>query len=150
MFVAHMFPRSRGRLTLQDSDPSTSLVIDTGYFTDPEGDDIAELMEGVAIGREIARQPRLAALIGPELDDTASSVSAEHVGCVSLHYYHPVGTCKMGPASDAAAVVDSTGRVHGAEGLYVADASIMPAIPRANTNLPTLMVAEKIVAGFDD
>ena len=149
MFVAHMFPRSRGRLTLQDSDPSTSPVIDTGYFTDPEGDDIAELMDGVAIGREIARQPRLAALIGPELDDTASSVSAEHVGRVSLHYYHPVGTCKMGPASDAAAVVDSTGRVHGAEGLYVADASIMPAIPRANTNLPTLMVAEKIVAGFD-
>ncbi len=149
MFVAHMAPQSRGRLTLQDSDPTTSPVIDTGYFTDPGGDDIAEVMDGVAIGREIARQPRLAALIGAELDDTASIVSAEEVGRASLHYYHPVGTCKMGPASDAAAVVDSAGRVHGAEGLYVADASIMPAVPRANTNLPTLMVAEKIVAGLD-
>ena len=149
MFVAHMSPRSRGRLALRDIDPSSSPVIDTGYFTDADGDDIAELMDGVAIGREIARQPPLAELIGEELADTASIVSAEEVGRFSLHYYHPVGTCKMGPDSDAGAVVDSSGRVYGAEGLYIADASIMPAVPRANTNLPTLMVAEKIVAGLD-
>ena len=122
-------------------------MIDTGYFTDADGDDLAELMDGVAIGREIARQPPLAGLIGEELDDTASIVSAAEVGRFGLHYYHPVGTCKMGPGSDAGAVVDSSGRVYGAEGLYVADASIMPAVPRANTNLPTLMVAEKIVSG---
>ena len=64
----------------------------------------------------------------------------------SLHYYHPVGACKMGPDSDPAAVVDSTGKVHGLDNLYVADASIMPVVPRANTNLPTLMLAERIVA----
>ncbi len=149
MFVAHMAPRSRGRLALRDIDPSSSPVIDTGYFTDADGDDLTELMDGVAIGREIARQPPLAGLIGEELDDTASIVSAEQVGRFGLHYYHPVGTCKMGPGSDAGAVVDSSGRVFGAEGLYVADASIMPAVPRANTNLPTLMVAEKIAAGLD-
>ena len=149
MFVAHMAPRSRGRLALRDIDPSSSPVIDTGYFTDADGDDLAELMDGVAIGREIARQPPLAGLIGEELDETASIVSAEQVGRFGLHYYHPVGTCKMGPGSDAGAVVDSSGRVYGAEGLYVADASIMPAVPRANTNLPTLMVAEKIAAGLD-
>ena len=149
MFVAHMAPRSRGRLALRDIDPSSSPVIDTGYFTDPEGDDLAELMDGVAIGRDIARQPPLAGLIGEELGDTAGIVSAEEVGRLGLHYYHPVGTCKMGPSSDAGAVVDSSGRVYGAEGLYIADASIMPVVPRANTNLPTLMVAEKIVAGLD-
>jgi 5-(hydroxymethyl)furfural/furfural oxidase len=58
--------------------------------------------------------------------------------------FHPVGTCRMGAASDAAAVVDTTGRVHGIQGLRVADASVMPEIPRAGTFLPTVMVAEKI------
>jgi 5-(hydroxymethyl)furfural/furfural oxidase len=58
--------------------------------------------------------------------------------------FHPVGTCRMGAAGDAAAVVDTTGRVHGIQGLRVADASVMPEIPRAGTFLPTVMVAEKI------
>jgi 5-(hydroxymethyl)furfural/furfural oxidase len=56
--------------------------------------------------------------------------------------YHPSGTCRMGPASDGAAVVDSDCRVHGVDGLRVVDASVMPTIVRANTNLPTLMIAE--------
>ena len=55
--------------------------------------------------------------------------------------YHPVGTARMG--TDEMAVVDPQLRVHGVDGLYVADASVMPVIPRANTNIPTLMVAEK-------
>lgn len=59
-------------------------------------------------------------------------------------YRHAVGTCRMGPADDPLAVVDADGRVHGLSGLRVADASVMPTIPRANTNLPTLMLAEKL------
>jgi 5-(hydroxymethyl)furfural/furfural oxidase len=62
------------------------------------------------------------------------------VSCV----YHPVGTCKMGKLTDPDAVVDSSGCVYGVEGLRVADASIMPSIPRGNTNIPTIMVAEKL------
>ena len=134
---------------MRDADPQISPVIDTGYLTDTEGDDIAALMEGVTISREIAARPRLAELIGKELDDTANVDSVEAVRRNSLHYYHPVGTCKMGPDSDPAAVVDPTGKVHGLDNLYVADASIMPAVPRANTNLPTLMLAERIVASLD-
>ena len=99
--------------------------------------------------REIARRRPLAELIGMELEATAGIVTAEDLRRNSLHYFHPVGTCKMGPHSDPAAVVDSMGRVHGAEGLYVADASIMPVVPRANTNLPTLMAAERIAATLD-
>ena len=59
-------------------------------------------------------------------------------------YHHPVGTCAMGPHPEAGAVVDATGLVHGVTNLWVADASIMPNIPAANTHLPTLMLAERI------
>jgi 5-(hydroxymethyl)furfural/furfural oxidase len=58
--------------------------------------------------------------------------------------WHPCGTCRIGRPDDAGAVVDPQGRVHGATGLWVADASVMPEIPRANTNIPTIMIAEKI------
>ena len=58
--------------------------------------------------------------------------------------FHPVGTCRMGVASDRQAVVDPAGRVRGVGGLRVVDASIMPTVTRGNTNIPTLMVAEKI------
>ena len=149
ILVANMAPRSRGHLTLRDADPQSSPVIDTGYLTDPEGDDIAVLMDGVTMIREIAARPSLARLIGKKLDDTANVVSIEAVRRNSLHYYHPVGACKMGPDSDPAAVVDPTGKLHGMDNLYVADASIMPDVPRANTNLPTLMLAERIVASLD-
>ena len=149
MYVAHMAPLSRGRLTLRDSEPQSSPVIDTGYFTDSGDEDLAVLMDGVAMTREIARQRPLAELIGTELGETAGMVTAEELRRDSLHYYHPVGTCRMGPDSHPAAVVDPMGRVHGAQGLYVADASIMPVVPRANTNLPTLMVAERIAAALD-
>jgi choline dehydrogenase len=60
------------------------------------------------------------------------------------HYYHPVGTCRMGPAGDRSAVVDSRGRIHGLDNAYIADASVMPVIPRANTNVPALVVGERI------
>ena len=149
IYVAHMAPQSRGLLTLRDSDPKSNPVIDTGYFTDSGDRDLAVLLDGVALTRKIARQQPFAELIGRELEETAGMVTAEDLRRNGLHYYHPVGTCKMGPASDPASVVDSTGKIHGVEGLHVVDASIMPTVPRANTNLPTLMVAERIVAGLD-
>ena len=63
-------------------------------------------------------------------------------------FYHPAGTCRMGGSDDPGAVTGPDGRVHGIEGLRVVDASLMPAIPRANTNLPTIMIAEKIAADW--
>jgi 5-(hydroxymethyl)furfural/furfural oxidase len=69
---------------------------------------------------------------------------AEHIRENIAGMFHPVGTCRMGSASDRHAVVDAAGRVHGVGGLRVVDASIMPTVPRGNTNIPTIMVAEKI------
>jgi 5-(hydroxymethyl)furfural/furfural oxidase len=75
---------------------------------------------------------------------------AEHIRENVAGMFHPVGTCRMGRANDPAAVVDSAGRVYGIEGLRVVDASIMPTLPRGNTNLPTIMLAEKISAAMAD
>lgn len=58
--------------------------------------------------------------------------------------WHASGTCKMGDAKDVMAVTDNAGLVHGAQGLRVVDASLMPRLPSANTNIPTIMMAEKI------
>lgn len=71
---------------------------------------------------------------------------AEHVRSNVAGTFHVCGTCRMGPADDPQAVVDSSGRVYGVEGLRVADASVMPTVPRGNTNIPTIMVAERLAA----
>ncbi len=148
--VANMAPQSRGRLALTSADPLAAPAIDTGYLSDPEGRDAAVLLSGLEIARDCARQSPLAELIGTELPATAGAVDGETLRRASLHYYHPVGTCRMGPASDPAAVVDARGQVHGADNLFVADCAIMPVIPRANTNLPALVVGERIAAWLTD
>jgi choline dehydrogenase-like flavoprotein len=72
-------------------------------------------------------------------DDAALARAAGDIGTT---IFHPVGTARMGPAADPAAVVDAQLRVHGIDGLRVIDASIMPTITSGNTNAPTLMIAE--------
>jgi choline dehydrogenase len=79
----------------------------------------------------------------PLIDPGLLRHSAPDLPQLVVPYQHPVGTCRMGPATDPHAVVDQTGRVHELESLVVCDASIMPAIPSANTHLPTSMVAER-------
>ena len=143
--VANMTPLSRGTLRLTSDEPTAHPIIDTGYLTDADDEDLAVLMNGMELAREIAQHQPLASLIGDELPSSAQCVSNEDVRRSSLHYYHPVGTCKMGPCSDPQAVVDELGKIHGTDNVYVANASVIPTIPRANTNLPTLVVAERIV-----
>jgi choline dehydrogenase len=142
--VANMAPRSRGRLQLVSSDPAVLPRVDTCFLSDPEDVDATIMMDGIEIAREWARHGALGALSGQELDVTAQAISRDALRRICAHYFHPVGTCRMGPAADPESVVDRHGRVHGWDNLYVADASIMPVIPRANTNLPTLVVAQRI------
>ena len=144
--VANMIPLSRGSVQLTRADPFATLKIDTAYLSDPEGRDLAILWNGIEMIRDYARQAPLADLIGEEISPTAKYKTPEDVRRDNLHYYHAVGTCKMGPRSDPAAVVDPRGKVHGLDNLYVADASIMPVVPRANTNIPALVVGERISA----
>ena len=149
--ACNMAPRSRGTLRLASPDPTVAPIMDHGYLTDEDDHDLEVLLDGVEIVRSLAAQPPLAGLLGretgPSLDlDRQALRAAVRANCV--HYYHPVGTCRMGPASDPLAVVDNRGRMHGLEGVRVADASIMPVVPRANTNLPTIVVGEKLAAAL--
>jgi choline dehydrogenase len=144
--VANMIPLSRGSVQLTSVEPFGLLKIDTAYLSDPEGRDLAILWNGIELVRDYACQAPLAELIGEEILPTVNSKTPEDVPRDNLHYFHPVGTCKMGPESDPTAVVDARGKVHGMDNLYIADASIMPVVPRANTNIPALVVGERIAA----
>jgi choline dehydrogenase len=146
--VACLTPRSRGELRIRSADVESPPIIDHRYLSDPEDEDLRVLVDGVALAREIAAKPTMSRLVGSEISlgssgQTRTEIEA-FVRANCLHYYHPVGTCRMGPASDRSAVVDSRGRIHGIDNAYVADASIMPVIPRANTNLPALVIGERI------
>jgi choline dehydrogenase len=144
MLVSLLKPCSRGCLRLRSSNPKAPPVIDLGYFTHPK--DIPRMIEVVRAARRIVKTPPLSRLLRHEMfpgsrvssDSGLESAIRAAVGT----YHHPVGTCRMGSAGDNEAVVDSQGRVQGVDGLSVIDASIMPTIPAANTNLPTIMVAE--------
>ena len=147
---ACMTPCGRGVVRLASTDPGAAPRIDHGYLTDPDGVDLDILLDGLELARAVAAQPPLASLLGDEMLPGASLTSRADLGellkAYCMHYYHPVGTCRMGPAGAADAVVDPRGRVHGLDNAYVADASIMPVIPRANTNMPALVVGLRIAA----
>jgi choline dehydrogenase len=142
-------PLSRGRLRLRSADPCAAPAIDLGYFSHPA--DLPRMAEAVRVACHLARTPPLSELVrherfpGPETGHSDADLAAAIRARVET-YHHPVGTCRMGPAGDASAVVDQRGRVHGVAGLWVIDASIMPTIPAANTHVPTLMVAERCAA----
>ena len=106
------------------------------------------LVDGIGIAREIARHANQYGLLGEELEPGPSPASddalAEWVSDNVHHYFHAAGTCKMGPAHDPLAVTDERGAVRGVRGLYVADCSVMPKVPRANTNMPAVVVGMRI------
>ncbi len=130
---------SRGIVHLTSPDPEAHPHIDHGYLSDPAGHDLAVLRDGLVIAEQLLSQPRLAEVLGPRLTDMSTDAA---IFDTVAHYYHPVGTCAMGDG--AMAVCDADGRVHGVPGVAVADASLMPKITRANTNLPALMIGERI------
>jgi choline dehydrogenase len=142
-----MTPRSRGTVKLASADPAVAPRIRLNLLEDPL--DMARMLEGVRSARRIGATEPLADLAsGPEqwagaaIDDDRELSKA--VKSAVWTYHHAAGTCAMGPSPSAGAVVDARGSVHGIEALTVADASIMPVIPSANTHLTTLMVAERI------
>jgi choline dehydrogenase len=136
--VACMTPRSRGRVRLAAAAGTTAPVIDHAYCSDPEGHDQAVLRDGVEIARTLAQSGPFAELLGSENAATAGLAAGDAVDAIVTHYYHPAGTCAMGT------VVDERLRVHGLEGLLVADCSVFPTVPRANTCIPAVLVAHRL------
>ena len=137
LFVTCLTPRSKGRLRLRGPDPNAAPILDHAFLSDADDHDLEVIVEGVQHARRFLAAAPLASLVAREvMARTADLRSAVRAGV--RHCYHPVGTCAMGD------VTDERGRVHGIEGLVVADASLMPQTVRATTNLPTVVIAERI------
>jgi choline dehydrogenase len=131
-----MKPWSRGRVLLNSHDPRAPLRIEHGFLTDER--DVETLTRGIEELRRLAAAEPIALYAARETRPGSNADAETHARATARGFFHPVGTCAIG------SVVDPTGRVLGHENLYVGDASIMPTIPRANTNLSTAAIAERI------
>jgi len=147
-FQAHVGPmrtKSRGWVRLRSREPRAAPSILFNYLSHP--DDWTEMRACVRLAREIFAQPAFDRYRGREIqpgaDVTTDAAIDAFVRDKTESAYHPCGSCKMGAASDPAAVVDSQLRVLGIEGLRVVDSSIMPSVTTGNLNAPTIMLAEK-------
>ncbi len=143
--VCNLRPASRGYVRIRSADPREAPLINPRYLSDEEDRRIAT--DALRLTRRIAAQPALARyapeefLPGPQV--STDEQLAKAAGDIGTTIFHPVGTCRMGPAGDPMAVVDTRLRVIGVEGLRVIDASVMPTITSGNTNSPTIMIAER-------
>ncbi|XP_016912171.2 glucose dehydrogenase [FAD, quinone] isoform X1 [Apis cerana] len=150
----NLHPRSRGSLRLASNDPFAKPVIHANYLSDPL--DEAVLLHGIRIALSLSNATSLAkynvTLANPRLQACSQHpyASDEYWRCAMRQdtgpENHQAGSCKMGPAADPAAVVDSRLRVHGIAGLRVADTSIMPRVTSGNTAAPAIMIGERAAA----
>jgi choline dehydrogenase len=144
---------SRGRVWLTAADPQRDPAVDFRLLTDER--DLVRMRDGVRRLCDLVHHHAIATIaIQVHIDEAGHSLTDiqderqvdEWLQTRCTDYVHAVGTCRMGPVEDPRSVVDSDGRVIGVEGLRVVDASIMPEVPRANTHMTTVMIAEHIAA----
>jgi choline dehydrogenase len=139
-------PRSTGHMELSSRDPLAAPRIWLNFYDDRS--DLTRVVQGVGVVRDLLGTAALKAFVGEEQFPGSGVTGAELEELVRTStpaYAHATGTCRMGP-SESTSVVDQTGRVHGLEGLWVIDASIMPHLPSVPTNATTMMLAERCVA----
>lgn len=143
--TAYLRPRSRGTLRLASADPAAAPLIDPNYWSDPH--DRVMAINGLRLAREILSQPAMKRYVQSEVLPGVRHQTDEELfdyACANAKTdHHPVGTCRIGPASDPMSVVTPDLKLIGLTGLRVVDASVMPFVPSCNTNAPTIMVAEK-------
>jgi choline dehydrogenase-like flavoprotein len=144
--ACNLQPTSRGTVRLRTSKPDDPPSIAPNYLSTDEDREVAA--DAIRTTRRLMKQPALKPyhpeefLPGSSVGDDDASL-AKAAGDIGTTIFHPVGTAKMGTASDPLAVVDERLRFYGLEGLRVVDASVMPTITSGNTNTPTAMIAEK-------
>jgi 4-pyridoxate dehydrogenase len=138
-------PQSRGEVLLASDDPAAAPRIRQNFLATDS--DWKTLRAGLRIARDVCRQPVMAPFMDREIAPGANAVDDAdfdaHIRANGITVHHPLGTCKMGLASDRTAVVDAELRVHGVSGLRVVDGSVMPDLVGANINAPIIMIAEK-------
>lgn len=143
--VCHLRPTSRGEVRITSPDPFAAPLIAPNYLSTDRDRQVAA--RGLQLTRRIVGADALRRFEPEEIKPGPSYRTEEELaraaGEIGTTIFHPVGTCKMGPASDPMAVVDARLRCHRVPGLRVVDASVMPTITSGNTNAPTLMIAEK-------
>jgi choline dehydrogenase len=143
--VSLVWPKSRGEVRLRAADPLAAPIIRANYLQDPA--DVNALVRGVKLARWFGEADAYTPLKGDEIAPGAAAKSDADLAAFARResdtIFHGAGTCKMGPSNDKTAVVDSSLRVRGVEGLRVADASIMPEVVNAPTNAACVMIGEK-------
>lgn len=141
--VGPVNPESRGEITLRSADPTAAPLIQANYLQSEF--DINTMIRGIRLTRDVIGQKAFEPYRGKELSPGPDALSdrelTEWLRATAMTTFHPVGTCKMGDGEDA--VVDARLKVHGIDGLRIADASIMPVISSGNTNAPAIMIGER-------
>ena len=132
----------RGRVYLNSTDPHELPVIDDGMLQHPV--DVKAMTTAMEFISEFVQADPIREYYGELMQPGPAEDWTEYAQSTYDSYHHGVGTCMMGPASDPMAVVDNKLRVHGMENLYVADASIMPTVTHANTNVTAIMIGERL------
>jgi choline dehydrogenase-like flavoprotein len=144
--ACNLQPTSRGTVRIRSAETSQAPAIAPNYLATTDDREVAA--DAIRATRRLMKQQALARyspqefLPGPSVGDDDASL-AKAAGDIGTTIFHPVGTAKMGAASDPMAVVNERLRFLGLDGLRVADASVMPTITSGNTNTPTAMIAEK-------
>ncbi|MGO9487499.1 MAG: GMC family oxidoreductase [Solirubrobacteraceae bacterium] len=134
--------QSRGSVRLASKDPTAKPIIHNDFYS--QGEDLERMLAGLRLAQEICGQPAMRPYCAEPFNLPAGDSREDlvaHVARTTFAIYHPVGTCRMG--ADEQAVVDERLVVKGLEGLRVVDASVMPTVPRGNTNAPTIALAER-------
>ncbi|GMG94401.1 GMC family oxidoreductase N-terminal domain-containing protein [Cupriavidus metallidurans] len=138
-------PKSQGTVHIVSPDPAQAPAMNANYLQHP--DDVASMLGALRLARRVAQQPALARFVVRETRPGPAGNSDEelldYARAVGQTSYHPIGSCRMG--TDARSVVDERLRVRGVSCLRVADASVMPTMPSANTNAPSIAIGEKAV-----
>ncbi len=138
VMVALMDVASRGTVTIAGDDPTGEPVVEMRMLSDPE--DLRRLRIGAEAAIALVGEPAVRRLATPVVPDISDDGLLAGLG----EYVHAAGTCRMGSPADPLAVVDPLGAVIGRRGLSIADASVFPVLPRANTHLPVVAVAERL------